>query len=118
MERLCELYGQRLLLSDATYHEPGVRETFCARCLDAVRLDARTEPRIIYSVLARRENASETQLAIERYSRDMVDALVAAQFETSWRELLQLAKLLPADDAALALARGRIAAGVKTRAGM
>lgn len=107
LEGLGKFYKQYVVLSEATWHEPGVREAFCARCLDAVAVVGKRDTTLIFSILARRMEATANDLLIETWSRDMIMAYRAGSLDACWRALDKLDCLLP-DDYTLSLMRERV----------
>jgi adenylate cyclase len=100
LEGLGKHYGCYLTISENTFQEPEVAHTFCARILDIVAVAGKEQPTIIREVLARRHEATEEQLELERLSEAMMDAYLCADIE-SCRKLLQLMKAIKSNDVSI-----------------
>ncbi len=55
------------------------------------------EGTLIFTILSRRADATPTELAIEKHSRDMVYFYRAGELDASWRAVELLDILLPGD---------------------
>ncbi len=100
IEGLGKHYGCYLTISENTFQEPEVAQTFCARILDIVAVAGKEQPTIIREVLARRREASEEQLELERLSVAMMDAYLCADMDICLR-MLQLMKAIKSSDVSI-----------------
>jgi hypothetical protein len=100
LEGLGKHYGCYLTISENTFQEPEVAYSFCARILDIVAVAGKEQPTIIREVLARRREANEQQLELERLSVAMMDAYLRADTVTC-QELLQLMKVIKQNDVSI-----------------
>ena len=108
LESLCKQYGCYLVISESTFKEPDVADKFCCRVIDRVAVVGKSKATVVREVLARRHEATENQLLLERLSNRMMEELTSNEIDKCADTLREMDLLKP-DDLAIKKVSARVA---------
>ncbi len=111
LEELGKSYHMDLVVSEATYDQPGVRDMFVSRALDVVTVIGRTQPTTVLTLTARRVEASLEDLQLEQLTWKMIALFVAKDFTMAEEALVSVVRVLGFEDAACQSMMARIRIG-------